>query len=83
MLSRITNGKLKATKHRVLDIGVERYSSPYFFEPHYGAQIPKSITNDKFIANNVKQTEADENFIYGDWVIQKMRKFGEFKYLFK
>jgi len=37
MLSRITNGKLKATKHRVLDIGVERYSSPYFFEPHYCA----------------------------------------------
>ncbi len=83
MLSRITNGKLKATKHRVLDIGVERYSSPYFFEPHYCAQIPKSITNDKFIANNIKQTEADENFIYGDWVIEKMREFGEFKYLFR
>jgi len=37
MLSRITNGTLKATQHRVLDIGVERYSSPYFFEPHYSA----------------------------------------------
>lgn len=37
MLSRITNYKLKATKHRVLDIGIDRYSSPFFFEPHYSA----------------------------------------------
>ncbi len=40
MLSRITNYKLKATKHRVLDIGVERFSSPFFFEPNYLAKIP-------------------------------------------
>ena len=43
MLSRITNYKLKATKHRVLDIGVERYSSPFFFEPHYAARIPSQL----------------------------------------
>lgn len=40
MISRITNYKLKATLHRVLDIGVDRYSSPFFFEPHYAASIP-------------------------------------------
>lgn len=40
MLSRITDYKLKATLHRVLDIGVERFSSPFFFEPHYLAKIP-------------------------------------------
>ena len=90
MLSRITNGTLKATQHRVLDIGVERYSSPYFFEPHYSAQIPKSIKNDILIANNENSSETNENqsdsegnFIYGDWVIEKMREFGEFKHLFK
>jgi len=40
MLSRITNNELKATWHRVLDIGVDRYSSPFFFEPKYTAEIP-------------------------------------------
>jgi isopenicillin N synthase-like dioxygenase len=40
MLSRITNFSLKATKHRVLDIGVERFSSPFFLEPHFSAGIP-------------------------------------------
>ena len=46
MLSRITNYKLKATKHRVLDIGVERFSSPFFFEPNYSAKIPVSLVGD-------------------------------------
>ena len=46
MLSRITNYKLKATKHRVLDIGVERFSSPFFFEPNYSANIPVSLVGD-------------------------------------
>lgn len=40
ILARITNFKLKATMHRVLDIGAERFSSPFFFEPKYTAIIP-------------------------------------------
>ena len=43
MLSRITNYSLKATLHRVIDIGNDRFSSPFFFEPHYTAKIPSSI----------------------------------------
>ena len=43
MLSRITNYILKATLHRVIDIGNDRFSSPFFFEPHYMAKIPSSI----------------------------------------
>ena len=42
-ISRITNYKLKATKHRVLDIGVERFSSPFFFDPKYPAVIPSNL----------------------------------------
>ena len=72
MLSRITDYKLKATKHRVLDIGVERYSSPYFFEPHYAARIPSKLGD--------QTVDSNEEFVYGDWVIEKMREFGEFKH---
>lgn len=75
MLSRITNYRLKATKHRVLDIGVERFSSPYFFEPNYTAKIPKQLSE------NTTATVNDEHeFIYGDWLIDKIREFGEYKH---
>lgn len=40
---RITNFQLKATKHRVLDINVERYSSPFFLDPRYDACIPSNL----------------------------------------
>lgn len=43
MLSRISNYILKATLHRVICIGNDRFSSPFFFEPHYTAVIPSSI----------------------------------------
>lgn len=75
MISRITDYKLKATKHRVLDIGVERFSSPFFFEPHYGAKIPNNILVSE--ANDVSGSESE--FIYGDWLIDKIREFGEYK----
>ena len=74
MLSRITNYKLRATKHRVLDIGVERYSSPYFFEPYYSASIPSTI---------LENADDKEGFVYGEWVTEKMiQSFGEFKDMF-
>ena len=34
---------MKATLHRVLDIGIERFSSPFFLRPKYSAMIPSDI----------------------------------------
>jgi isopenicillin N synthase-like dioxygenase len=79
MLSRITDFKLKATKHRVLDIGVERFSSPFFLEPHYAARIPSNIGS----LETLSDSKQDE-FIYGDWLIEKMmREYGEWKHFKK
>ena len=47
MLAKMTCNQLRATKHRVLDIGVERFSCPFFFEPFYLAMIPDSIFETK------------------------------------
>jgi len=60
---------LKATKHRVLDIGSERYSCPFFFEPHYKAKIPVDLKN-----------MEGETVIYGDWLLEKIQEFGEYKH---
>ena len=43
LLSKITNYRLKATMHRVLDIGRERYSSPFFMDPKFSAQIAENL----------------------------------------
>ncbi len=73
MLSRITNYKLKATHHRVLDIGTERYSSPFYIEPNYQAKIPVQL------GEGTATNTSEKNFIYGDWLIDKITtQFGEY-----
>jgi len=62
----ITDGKFKATFHRVLDIGRERYSSPFFFEPSYYTHIPMNLIND-----------SDDYVLYGDWWSNNQLEAGE------
>lgn len=42
-LQRISNNRIKATMHRVKDIGIERYSCPFFFDPKFSARITTEI----------------------------------------
>ena len=39
IIEKISNNLIKATKHRVLDIGKDRYSMPYFMSPKHPARI--------------------------------------------
>ncbi|TNV77061.1 hypothetical protein FGO68_gene7206 [Halteria grandinella] len=77
MFSRMTGYRLKATKHRVLDIGIERYSSPFFLEPHYLARIPTDLLTGEY--QSVGEVTG-EGHIYGDWLIDKIRSYGEYKH---
>ena len=54
-LQKISNYRIKATRHRVLDIGVERYSAPYFLEPKHSARIGENI-----LESSRKSCEDDE-----------------------
>ena len=56
-MEEITQGKFKATYHRVLDIGGERYSSPFFFEPSYYTPIPLNLYED----------DKTKTVLYGHW----------------
>ena len=38
-LEKISNYEIKATRHRVIDIGVERFSAPFFLCPKSSARI--------------------------------------------
>ena len=52
MLAKLSGYRLKATRHRVLDIGCERFSCPFFLEPKFSARI-----NDKIISSSRTQCE--------------------------
>jgi len=72
-LSRATNFKLKATSHRVLDIGIERYSNAFFFEPRFSTVIPANLLN--------HEEEAVESpVMYGEFLVKKMvESYAEWK----
>lgn len=75
MLSRLTNYQLKSTLHRVIDIGADRYSSPFFFEPYYAAKIPSSILKNPDgspLAELTEEQKQWDNIMYGDYMIEKV-----------
>jgi len=75
LFSKMTNYRLKATLHRVLDIKVSRYSSPFFLEPYYNAKIPEQL----IFKDGEKREEKEEMKVYGEWLIDKAcAKYGEF-----
>jgi isopenicillin N synthase-like dioxygenase len=59
----------------VIDIGYDRFSSPFFFEPHYAAKIPSSIIKNadgtELAELNEEQKQLD-NVMYGDYMIDKI-----------
>ena len=63
-----TDNKIKATVHRVIGYGKERYSIPFFFEPSVKSYI-KPIEN--------LNKNSFEPFYYGDWLWEVTTKFIE------
>ena len=72
LFSHVTNFRLKATEHRVMDIGVARFSSPFFFEPKSSSIIPSNILNSA-------EDQAEPPVVYGRWLAHQMKRFGEWK----
>ena len=70
MLERISNGKMKSTKHRVVNkIGKERYSIPFFFDMN-SASIVEPLINFINENNPVKYPPVK----YEDYVRQKYKE---------
>lgn len=59
LLERWTSGRIRATEHRVLSPGRERFSLPFFYEPHADAEIAPLPVSD---------AEQFAPFLYGDHV---------------
>ena len=73
---RVTNFTLKATWHQVVDIGVERFSCPFFLDPSSSAIIPSNILNSA-------EEQVEPPIEFGKWLAKAMRrKYGEWKNAF-
>ena len=63
-----TTGHFKATRHRVVDHGKERYSVPFFIEPCYYGDIgwfERELSKSKI--------DSREPTLYGPWVDNRMK----------
>lgn len=70
VLERWTGGRIKATEHRVIGPGRERFSIPFFYEPRVDALIePLPISGISLF----------EPFLYGDHLWAAMMRFVEFR----
>lgn len=66
MMRRISNNRLIATPHRVINIsGKKRYSIPFFFDPSLDAQITPIV--------NRQESPLYEPVIYGDYLLERVQ----------
>ncbi|XP_063721667.1 probable iron/ascorbate oxidoreductase DDB_G0283291 [Symsagittifera roscoffensis] len=63
LLAKLTDGELQATMHRVVDIGEERYSAPYFFEPSFFADISRTVSGQEMKEEGEDEIEATKRHI--------------------
>ncbi len=67
----LSNGKYKATNHRVLWNRTERMSIPFFFEPSYNFKMNKSFLSSKKIKNI--------RILYKNFLNNSLKKFVEYQ----
>uniref|UniRef100_A0A0P4WFE3 Fe2OG dioxygenase domain-containing protein n=1 Tax=Scylla olivacea TaxID=85551 RepID=A0A0P4WFE3_SCYOL len=75
LLSHTTGGKLKATKHRVVDTCGDRLSVPFFMEPRFDANVNVALPGETL------QDTTTRN--YGPWLFEKISKWAEYEDLIR
>ncbi|XP_052795416.1 uncharacterized protein LOC128228261 [Mya arenaria] len=77
--SRMLGGRFKATKHRVIDIGVDRYSVPFFLSPKFEGDIGVN-----FLSQYLHEGADNVPEQFGPWLlhtIKHKKKYFEYKVL--
>ena len=70
-LEYLSDGKFKATNHRVLWNKTKRMSIPFFFEPSFDFKMNKSFLNGR--------KKNDSGIIYGKFLNKSLKKFLEYQ----
>ncbi|XP_064122729.1 uncharacterized protein LOC135226964 [Macrobrachium nipponense] len=75
VLSSISGGRLKATRHRVVDLCGDRLSVPFFLEPRFGGNINVALPG----GTPKLGYDPEEVVEYGPWLFKNMTRFAEYK----
>lgn len=78
-LSAMSNERFKATIHRVLDIGRDRFSMPYFYEPSLDACINRKIPKSLLLSEDMNPNT--EYIPYGSFLLNKLPIYTEWSKL--
>ena len=70
VLERWSAGRIRATEHRVLGAGIERFSIPFFYEARAEARIAPLL---------IDPPDAFEPFQFGDYLWNRITSFVEFR----
>lgn len=73
VLSKVTGRRLKATKHRVVDMARARQSVPYFLEPRFDVNINRNIVDEE-------GSQERKEVYYGKWLLQNFKNKGYVEY---
>ena len=68
-LAGLSKGRFKATRHRVRNMGEERYSLPYFFMPRFDAKF------------DILEEGEIKSITYGPWAIKNLKNILDFSHL--
>ena len=68
---RLTKGRFKATRHRVVDIGVDRFSIPYFMAPDSDTKLSSGLVQGEGKGEDAGFGKDVDSF--GQWFIRTMR----------
>ena len=66
-----TTNRFKATQHRVVDYGKERFSVPFFVEPSYDGNIGRF--SEEMRRGEGSPCDDEEPALYGPWLDARMR----------
>ncbi|XP_047737586.1 2-oxoglutarate-dependent dioxygenase tropC-like isoform X2 [Hyalella azteca] len=86
LLSKISGGLIKATHHRVVDCGAERFSVPFFLEPRFDANVNVTLTPPACLTktkDTVVLLPSGKPLPYGSWLLKNLVGFIEYKSLEK
>ena len=84
-LAEMSNGRFKATTHRVLDIGGERFSLPFFYEPNLDSNMNAKIPRNLLLLTGGQKVGEEESespyYPFGAFLLNKIPIFTEYKEL--
>ncbi|CAH1777587.1 unnamed protein product [Owenia fusiformis] len=71
LMTELVGGRFKATIHRVVDLGEDRYSVPFFYSPNFDADISKTYDG--------KEIERPGQYKkFGPWMLNRTSQFKEY-----